>query len=75
MLPFFEGIFEFLTSIMKLILSIFTGFWDLLSTVSRGLTWLSEAILLIPDFTRPAILAVLGIMVVYLIINHGGVDN
>ncbi len=75
MLNFFEGILDFIRSIIGLILSIFQAFWTLLTSVATGINWLINTFVYLPDFTKSAVLAVLGIMVIYLIINRGASDN
>lgn len=75
MIAFFESIFKVLMTFFQVILSIFQGFWNLLTFLGRGISWLTQAVAFLPEFTRPAVLAVLGIMTIYLIINRGGADN
>ena len=75
MAAFFESVLNFFSTILGVLLEIFTGFWNLLTFLGRGISWLTQAVAFLPEFTRPAVLAVLGIMTIYLIINRGGADN
>lgn len=75
MITFFEGIFDFIRSMLSLILSVFQAFWTLLTSVATGINWLTNAVVYLPDFAKAAVLAVLGIMVVYIIITKGESEN
>lgn len=75
MIQFFKSIIDFLSNVILLIYQIFEGFWNMLSNIGKSIAWITSAILLLPQFVQGSILAILGIMVVYLIISRGGSDN
>lgn len=72
MLAFFEGIFSFFQTIMTLIISLLSAFWEMLITIKNAVLFVTSLVSYLPAFVQTAALACLGISVIYLIINHGG---
>lgn len=75
MIQSFKAILSFFSNIIQLIYQIFQGFWEMLANIGRSISWITSAIILMPTFVQGSLLAILGIMVVYLIISRGGSDN
>ena len=75
MIAFFESVLNFFSTILGVLLQIFQSFWNMLQMVAKAVAWITAAILYLPSFVQGAILAVLGIMVCFLIINRGGSEN
>lgn len=75
MIAFFESVLNFFSTILGVLLQIFQSFWNMLQMVAKAVAWITAAILYLPSFVQGAILAVLGIMVCFLIINKGGSEN
>lgn len=72
MLAFFEGVFSFFRTIITLITSLLSAFWQLLGTIKNAVVFVTSLVSYLPAFVQTAALACLGITVIYLIINHGG---
>lgn len=75
MIAFFESVLNFFSTILGVLLQIFQSFWNMLQMVTKAVGWITASILYLPTFVQGTILAVLGIMVCFLIINRGGSEN
>ena len=75
MIAFFESVLNFFSTILGVLLQIFQSFWNMLQMVAKAVAWITVSILCLPSFVQGTILAVLGIMVCFLIINRGGSEN
>lgn len=75
MMAFFQSVLTFFSTILGVLLQIFQSFWNMLQMVTKAVAWITAAILYLPSFVQGTILAVLGIMVCFLIINRGGSEN
>ena len=75
MIAFFESVLNFFSTILGVLLQIFQSFWQMLQMIAKSVAWITAAILYLPSFVQGTILAVLGIMVCFLIINRGGSEN
>ena len=75
MIAFFESVLSFFSTILGVLFQIFQSFWNMLQMVAKAVAWITGAILFLPSFVQGTVLAVLGIMVCFLIINRGGSEN
>ena len=75
MIAFFESVLNFFSTILGVLLQIFQSFWNMLQMVTKAVGWITAAVLYLPSFVQGTVLAVLGIMVCFLIINRGGSEN
>lgn len=75
MIAFFESVLNFFSTILGVLLQIFTGFWNMLAMIGKSIAWLTGAILYLPSFVQGTIMIVISIMVVYLIISRGESEN
>lgn len=75
MFSFFSSVLDFFSTILGVLLQIFTGFWNMLAMIGKSIAWLTGAVLYLPTFVQSTILIVISIMVVYLIISRGESEN
>ena len=75
MIAFFESVLNFFSTILGVLLQIFTGFWNMLAMIGKSIAWLTGAILYLSSYVQGTIMIVISIMVVYLIISRGESEN
>lgn len=72
MFAFFDGVVQFLSTVIDFIINFFSGLLHFFVMLTSSLTFLSAVVAYLPVFLQVFVLAVIGMSIVYQIINHGG---
>ncbi|MCI9188608.1 MAG: hypothetical protein HFH84_03090 [Lachnospiraceae bacterium] len=72
MFAFFDGVVQFLSTVIDFIINFFSGLLHFFVMLTSSLTFLAAVVAYLPVFLQVFVLAVIGMSIVYQIINHGG---
>lgn len=72
MFQFFDGLVNFISSIIMFLVNFFTGLVQFFGMVASSLVFLTEAIGYVPPFLIVFVTAIVALSIIMQIINHGG---
>lgn len=72
MFAFFDGLVNFISTVINFVINFFSGLVHFFLMVGASMGYLVILIAHLPPFLHVAVFAVVGLSIVFQIINHGG---
>ncbi|AXH73579.1 MAG: hypothetical protein [Inoviridae sp.] len=72
MFAFFDGLVNFISTVINFVINFFTSLVHLFIMVGQSMVYIIDCVNYLPVFLKVFILALVGLAVIFQVINHGG---
>lgn len=72
MFAFFDGIVEFISTVINFVVNFFSSLVHLFIMITQSMAYIVDCIAYLPVFLKIFIGALVGLAIIFQVINHGG---